>query len=97
MTLTTGGEIITLADGFRVRRLPSQTQRFVYSLGQRYSTGDSPQTVSVLDTATNTMIAAIPVGRGCWCVGADRIAVAPDGASVYVTNDGDNTVSIIDT
>ena len=37
--------------------------------------------VSVIDTATNTVIATIPVG-----IGPRGVAVTPDGSKVYVTN-----------
>ena len=37
--------------------------------------------VSVIDTATNTVIATIPVG-----IGQNGVAVTPDGSKVYVTN-----------
>jgi YVTN family beta-propeller protein len=49
-------------------------------------------TVSVIATATNTVIATIPVGSSPF--GA---AVAPDGSTVYVTNFRSNTVSVIST
>jgi YVTN family beta-propeller protein len=48
--------------------------------------------VLVIDTASNTVIATVPVGlfpRG--------VAVTPDGTRVYVTNTGGGTVSVIDT
>ena len=48
--------------------------------------------MSVISTATNTVIATIPVGSSP--VG---VAVTPDGSKVYVANDGDNTVSVIST
>ena len=47
--------------------------------------------VSVIDTATNTVIATIPVGSTPY-----GVAVTPDGSKVYVTNFGSNTVSVID-
>jgi YVTN family beta-propeller protein len=53
-------------------------------------------TVSVIDTATNTVIATIPAG-GFVLTG---VAVTPDGSKVYVANSGGgngNTVSVIDT
>jgi DNA-binding beta-propeller fold protein YncE len=43
----------------------------------------------VIDTATNTVIATAPVGTG-----PQGVAVTPDGSKVYVTNTGDNTVSV---
>jgi len=48
--------------------------------------------VSVIDTATNTVISTIPVG-----VGPTGVAITPDGTRAYVTNDGSDTVSVIDT
>jgi YVTN family beta-propeller protein len=61
-----------------------------------YITNFGDNTVSVIDTATDTVIATIPVG--------DRpygVAVTPDGSKVYVANQGFNprfvsTVSVID-
>ena len=49
--------------------------------------------MSVIDTATNTVIGSpIPVGGSPY-----GVAVTPDGSKVYVTNDLSNTVSVIDT
>ena len=49
-------------------------------------------TVSVIDTSNNTVIAVIPIGTN-----PNAIAINPDGSFVYVTNHQDNTVSVIDT
>src|SRR5438045_8576841 len=49
-------------------------------------------TVSVIDTDTNAVIATIPVGPAPFLM-----AATPDGTRVYVTNRGGNTVSVIDT
>ena len=46
--------------------------------------------MSVIDTATNTVTATIPVGSG-----PTAVAVSPDGSLAYVTNIGDGTVSVI--
>jgi YVTN family beta-propeller protein len=57
-----------------------------------YVTNVHPGTVSVIDTATNTVTATITVGdvpRG--------VAITPDGARAYVTNEHSDTVSVIDT
>ncbi len=54
-----------------------------------YITNDS-NNVSVVDTATNTVIATIPVGNSP--VG---VAVDPAGRRVYVANSSDNNVSVI--
>jgi YVTN family beta-propeller protein len=48
--------------------------------------------VSVIDIATNAVIATIPVGAG-----PIGIAITPDGTRAYVTNEDSNTVSVIDT
>ena len=57
-----------------------------------YVTNSGGDTVSVIDTATNTVTATIPVGDSP--VG---VAVTPDGTRVYVTNADRDTVSVIDT
>ena len=53
--------------------------------------GPGPSSVSVIDTASNTEIANVPVGS------PNGIAVTPDGAFVYVTNLSNNSVSIMRT
>ncbi len=57
-----------------------------------YVVNSVSNTVSVIDTATNTVTGTIPVGA--LPVG---VAVSPDGTRAYVTNQDANTVSIIDT
>ena len=57
-----------------------------------YVTNSEDNTVSVIDTATNTVTATVPVGSYPW-----GVAVSPDGTKVYVANEGSNTVSVIDT
>jgi len=46
----------------------------------------------VLDTATNAIVATIPVGQRPWNMG-----LAPDGRKLYVANGRSNSVSVIDT
>jgi YVTN family beta-propeller protein len=55
---------------------------------------DATGTVSVINTATNKVTAAIPVGGFPF-----GVAVSPDGRRVYVANEGppSQTVSVIDT
>ena len=48
--------------------------------------------MTVIDTATNTVTATIPVGSSPF-----GVAVTPDGAKVYVANNLDDTVSLIAT
>ena len=58
-----------------------------------YVANEGANTVSVISTATNTVIGSpIPVGNGPF-----GVAVTPDGSKVYVTNEADNTVSVIST
>lgn len=57
-----------------------------------YITNYNASTVSVIETATNTVTATIPVGRG-----PDGVAVTPGGAKAYIANQIDGTVSVIDT
>jgi len=57
-----------------------------------YVTDHLDNTISVIDIATNTVVATIPVGLGPFAV-----AITPDGTRAYVSNDFDNTVSVIDT
>src|SRR5262249_58331827 len=48
--------------------------------------------VSVIATASNVVLAVIPVGNQPF-----GVAVSPDGSKVYVANENSNTVSVIDT
>ena len=57
-----------------------------------YVTNGGDNTVSVIDTATNTVVATIPVGQFPF-----GVAITPDGTRAYVPNAGDNTVSVINT
>ena len=57
-----------------------------------YVTNSFHDTVSVVDTATNTVVATVAVGDN-----PTGVAVSPHGSRVYVTNATDDTVSVIDT
>ena len=59
---------------------------------EAYVANADDNTVSVIDTATKTVVATIAVGDE-----PQGVAFAPDGATAYVTNIKDNTVSVIDT
>jgi YVTN family beta-propeller protein len=57
-----------------------------------YVASNCTNSVFVVDTNTNAIVANIPVGMG-----PEIPAVTPDGSRVYVSNSGSNTVSVIDT
>jgi YVTN family beta-propeller protein len=57
-----------------------------------YVANSGSNTVSVIDTATNKVVATVPVGTN-----PAGVAVTPDGTKVYVANENDNTVSVIRT
>ncbi|MGB9938963.1 PGF-pre-PGF domain-containing protein [Methanosarcina sp.] len=63
-------------------------QRPVYA----YITNYYSNNVSVIDTATNTVTATIPVGSDPM-----GVAVTTDGTKVYVANENSSSVSVIDT
>ena len=55
-----------------------------------YVTNTDCDTVAVIDTVTNTVVATIPVGSHPF-----GVAITPDGTRAYVANFG-GTVSVID-
>ena len=55
-----------------------------------YVTNFGSANVSVIHTATKTVVKTVPVGTGPWAV-----AISPDGTKVYVANSAGNTVSVI--
>ncbi|MFN0015123.1 MAG: PKD-like domain-containing protein [Saprospiraceae bacterium] len=59
--------------------------------GLAYITNNTSNTVSVIDLATNTVVATIPVG-----IFPYGVSMSPDGNLVYVTNTISGTVSVID-
>lgn len=60
--------------------------------GRAYVTNANSDTVSVIDTATDTVITTIAVGDR-----PEGVAVLPNGTRVYVVNSLDGTVSVINT
>ena len=56
-----------------------------------YVTNIQDDTVSVVNTATNTLINTITVGSGPF-----GVAFSPSGSVAYITNEGDGTVSVVD-
>src|SRR5438105_15446977 len=59
---------------------------------QAYITNRDDSTVSVIDTASNTVTATVTVGGS-----PNGVAVTPDGAHVYVANGYDGRVAVIAT
>ena len=57
-----------------------------------YVANHGSHTVSVLSTATNTVLTTVPVGTN-----PRGLAITPDGAWVYVANYNSSTVSVIAT
>lgn len=69
---------------FALTTLHAQTVAYVANAGSN--------AVSVIDTASNTVTATIPVGKA-----PAGVAISHDGSRAYITNEGDDTVSVIDT
>ena len=63
-----------------------------YASVYAYVSNSFDNTVSVIRTSDNEVIANVAVGE--WPYG---VAISPDGEYVYVTNTGDDTVSVIRT
>lgn len=57
-----------------------------------YVVNANSDTVSVINTVTNTVIRTIPVGDN-----PSGVAVSPDGERVYVASQNDDTVTVIAT
>jgi YVTN family beta-propeller protein len=68
---------------------PDGTKAYVTNAGDINIPGN---TVSVINTSTNTIVTNVTVGDMPW-----GVAVTPDGKKVYVANHNDNNVSVIDT
>ena len=60
--------------------------------GMRIYVVNTGGTVSIIDTATNTVSGAIPVG-----VNFQSITITPDGTRAYVLNFGESKIAVIDT
>jgi YVTN family beta-propeller protein len=65
---------------------PASAQSFAYVPNSRGNT------VSVINTVTNTVAVTVTVGNNPYFV-----AITPDGTMAYVTNNSDSTVSVINT
>jgi YVTN family beta-propeller protein len=57
-----------------------------------YLSNGGDGTVMAIDTASDQVVATIPVGRRPW-----NMAITRDGAKLYVANGRSNSVSVIDT
>src|SRR3989441_12195521 len=66
--------------------LPARAQTFAYV------TNVFASTVSVIDTASNTVTSTVAVGSIPF-----GVAITPDGTRAYVANENSNSVSVIDT
>ena len=82
-------------------RIPSTLAGALVLLAAAFASGAAPlayiaesggSTVAVFDTATNRVVASVPVGRG-----PRGVAVNLQGTRAYAGNSGDSTVSVIDT
>ncbi|MGH6848551.1 MAG: Ig-like domain-containing protein, partial [Methylocella sp.] len=68
----------------------------VASAQNAYITNSGDNTISVINTATSTVVTTIPIG-GINHPKAFGVAVTPNGSKAYVTNGEGDTVSVIDT
>jgi YVTN family beta-propeller protein len=76
---------------------PDSSKVYVVNFGEGFQIG-APGTVSVIDTATNTVTTTMPIDRGAaGTAGSYGVAVTPDGSKVYIANNSADTVSVIDT
>ena len=82
--------------GFVVATVPLPARSFPFGIafnpdnGFMYVTNQGSNSVSVINPATNTVVATIPVGSN-----PQVIAFNPDNGFIYVTNIGSHTVSVI--
>jgi YVTN family beta-propeller protein len=74
--------LLSMEAGLNTTTAQAQTRAYV--------TNGVSNTISVIDTASNIVVATIPVG-----VFPFGVAITPDGTRAYVAND--NTISVIDT
>ncbi|MFD4144703.1 YncE family protein, partial [Streptomyces sp. NPDC058572] len=62
-----------------------------------YTANNAADNVSVIDTATNTVIDTVPLGGFGVGDGPNHVAVSPDGTRAYTGNFVSDNVSVIDT
>src|ERR1700689_1334777 len=76
--------------------LPSNAQTETFFGPFAYVTNQAGNSVSVIDTPTNTVVTTIALCPDCGPEPAG-LAVPPDGSRVYVANEGNGPVSVIST
>ena len=84
--VTNNGEPGPLAEAMPAGPMPKSEH------GAMAGAGVKAGAVWVIDTATDAVVAKVPVGKH-----PAHVVVAGDGRTAYVTNGGDNTVSVVDT
>jgi YVTN family beta-propeller protein len=57
-----------------------------------YVSNGGDANVSVIDTASNQVVATVAAGQRPW-----NMALTPDGSKLYVANGRSNSISVIDT
>ena len=80
--VTNNGEPAKAAEAMRAEKMPKSEHGAMAGAGA----------VWAIDTATGTVAAKVPVGMH-----PAHVVVASDGRTAYVTNGGDNNVSVVDT
>lgn len=70
-------------------------QPYVYALAAERRADVGRQRLLVLDTATNTFVAGVRLGRTQPVMAPRFLAIAPDGARIYAVNSQDYTVSVV--
>ena len=80
--VTNNGEPAKAAEAMRAEKMPKSERGAMAGAGA----------VWAIDTATGAVAAKVPVGMH-----PAHVVVASDGRTAYVTNGGDNTVSLVDT
>ncbi|MFD5428912.1 YncE family protein, partial [Streptomyces sp. NPDC127084] len=83
---------LVLVAGLALPVVASQPAHAVPPGTYAYVANQDDDTLSVIDTATQTVVATIPAGDG-----PRGVAVSPDGTRLYVANFFDDSVSVLDT
>ncbi|MDD2898239.1 MAG: Ig-like domain-containing protein [Desulfuromonadaceae bacterium] len=86
--LTPGSTTITATFG----TISKSTALAVYQANRAYVANNGSKTLSVIDTASNSVVATVDVG-----IGPQGVAINANANRVYMANSGSNTVSVVDT